>query len=551
MPATAHTDPNVAPEAAAASLDLLIVGAGFGGMYMLHRARQAGLRVQVLEMADGVGGTWYWNRYPGARCDIESLEYSYSFDESLQQEWRWTERFAPQPEILRYANHVADRFDLRRDIRFNARVTAAHFDDRAGLWRVRARDLASDTDLPEHVARFVVMATGCLSTTNLPDIPGIADFAGPSYHTGRWPHEGVDFAGQRVGVIGTGSSAIQSIPVIAAQARELVVFQRTPNYSVPARNAPLDPAEEARIKADYAAFRERNRQMMPAFGSEHPTPAGSVLAASDDLRREVFERWWKRGGLGFTRAFDDLMLDPQANAYAAGFVREKIAEIVEDPELARRLSPEQVIGCKRLCVDTDYYATFNQPHVRLVDLRETPIERVEATGVRVGDELIELDALVLATGFDAMTGTLLRMDIRGENGVRLADVWADGPRNYLGLMVAGFPNLFMITGPGSPSVLTNMIMSIEQHVEFIDECLRALRARGKQRIAADPDAQDKWVAHVNAVAGATVFPHCNSWYLGANVPGKARVFMPLLGFPAYAQKCREVAERGYEGFALS
>ena len=530
------------------ALDLLIVGAGFGGMYMLHRARLGGFSAEVLEMADGVGGTWYWNRYPGARCDIESLEYSYSFDEALQQEWQWSERFAPQPEILRYANHVADRFDLRRDIRFNARVESAHFDDEAGFWRIAAADSTSGERLAERRARFVVMATGCLSTTNLPDIAGVRDFKGPLYHTGQWPHEGVDFSGKRVGVIGTGSSAIQSIPVMAGQASQLVVFQRTPNYSVPAHNAPLDPAYEASIKADYAAFRERNRQMMPAFGSNHPTPQGSVLAADDDTRRGVFEKWWQRGGLGFTRAFDDLMLDPDANQVAAQFVREKIHEIVADPALAEQLSPQQVIGCKRLCVDTDYYATFNRPNVRLVDLRSTPIERIVPEGVRVGDETIELDSLVLATGFDAMTGTLLRMDIRGENGLRLADAWKDGPRNYLGLMVSGFPNLFMITGPGSPSVLTNMIMSIEQHVEFIDDCLAWMRQHGRARISAQAQAQEAWVAHVNAVAGATVFPHCNSWYLGANVPGKARVFMPLLGFPAYAEKCRQVQADDYEGF---
>ncbi|MEZ5650320.1 MAG: NAD(P)/FAD-dependent oxidoreductase [Burkholderiaceae bacterium] len=532
-------------------LDLLIVGAGFGGMYMLHKARQSGFSAEVLEMADDVGGTWYWNRYPGARCDIESLEYSYSFDEALQQEWRWTERFAPQPEILAYARHVAERFDLRRDIRFRVRVDGARFDDAAGLWTITGHDLAADQALTARRARFVVMATGCLSTTNSPDIAGIDEFAGPRYHTGQWPHEGVDFTGKRVGVIGTGSSAIQSIPIIAAQAEQVVVFQRTPNYSVPAHNAPLDPDYEARIKADYAGFRQRNREMLPAFGANAPAPEGSALGSEVAHRREVFERWWARGGLGFTRAFDDLMIDRDANQLAAQFVRDKIHEIVSDPALAARLSPDQVIGCKRLCVDTDYYATYNRDNVRLVDLRASPIRRVCAEGVDIADETVALDALVLATGFDAMTGTLLRIDIRGRHGQRLADAWANGPRNYLGLMVAGFPNLFMITGPGSPSVLTNMIMSIEQHVEFIDQCLTNMRARGQSRIEADSAAQDAWVEHVNTVAGGTVFPHCNSWYLGANVPGKARVFMPLLGFPAYAQKCREVVASGYQGFELA
>ncbi|MCP5265489.1 MAG: NAD(P)/FAD-dependent oxidoreductase [Burkholderiaceae bacterium] len=541
----------VASKPLADHYDLVIVGAGFGGMYMLHKARALGLSARVFEAADDVGGTWYWNRYPGARCDIESLEYSYSFDEDLQQSWRWSERFATQPEILRYAQHVAERFGLRTDISFNARVSEAHFDESASQWRVSVASSADGAPLAELSARFVVMATGCLSSTNQPDIPGLDSFAGATYHTGQWPHEGVDFTGKRVGVIGTGSSAIQSIPVIAAQAKELTVFQRTPNYSVPAHNAPIDPTYEQRIKSDYANFRARNREMIAAFGANAPTPEGSVRSASAEHRREVFERWWERGGLGFTRAFDDLMLDDGANEYACEFVRGKIHQIVEDPRTAELLSPSQVIGCKRLCVDTDYYATYNRPNVHLVDIRSTPIERITPQGVQVGEQVHALDCLVLATGFDAMTGTLMKIDIRGAGGLTLRDAWSAGPRNYLGLMVAGFPNLFMVTGPGSPSVLTNMIMSIEQHVEFIADCIAWLRDGGNRRVEAAESAQDAWVAHVNEVAGATVFPQCNSWYLGANVPGKARVFMPLLGFPAYVQKCREVVEHGYEGFVVN
>jgi len=537
-------------KAATETFDMVIVGAGFGGMYMLHRARGLGLKATVIEAADGVGGTWYWNRYPGARCDIDSLEYSFSFDEALQQEWTWTERFATQPEILRYANHVADRFDLRRDIRFLTRVRQAAYDEASGRWHVRTEAVSSGA-ASELNSRFVVMATGCLSTANLPEIAGLKEFAGPTYHTGRWPHEPVDFAGQRVGVIGTGSSAIQSIPFIASQAEALHVFQRTPNYSVPAHNAPLTPEHVARIKADYAGFRARNRKMLPAFGSEYPKPAGEALQVSPERRREVFDLWWSRGGLGFTRAFEDLMRSSQANQLAADYVRNKIHEIVADPATAELLSPQQMIGCKRLCVDTHYYATYNEPHVHLHDIRKDPIERITSTGVALASSEVPLDALVLATGFDAMTGALMRIDIRGASGQKLSDAWAHGPRNYLGLSVAGFPNLFMITGPGSPSVLTNMMMSIEQHVDWISDCLHWMQTRGLTRIAAREEEQDAWVGHVNEVADATVFPQCNSWYVGANIPGKPRVFMPRLGFPDYADRFEAVAANGYKRFDLA
>jgi cyclohexanone monooxygenase len=523
-------------------LDLLIVGAGFAGMYMLIRARQLGFSAQVVEAGDDVGGTWYWNRYPGARCDVESLEYSYGFDEELQQEWKWTERFAPQPEILTYARHVAERFDLKRDIRFNTRVVRSHFDEAADVWQVGSEDGR------EWCARFVVMATGCLSSTNLPAIPGMATFKGARYHTGQWPHEPVDFSGLRVGVIGTGSSAVQSVPIIAKQARELTVFQRTATYSVPAHNAPVDTQYEARVKADYQGFRRLNGQMPAGFGAYMGANTSSVLEATDEEREAAFEMRWRAGGLGFTRAFGDLIFSDRANAYAADFVRRKIAMLVKDPATAALLQPSQPVACKRMCVDSGYFETFNQPHVHLVDISRGGIEAITPEGLRAGGRDYAFDALVFATGFDAMTGTLLRMDIRGRGGVTLREKWQAGPLNYLGLTVAGFPNFFTITGPGSPSVLTNMIVSIEQHVRWIGECLAWMRERGHRRIEAGGAAERDWVGHVNGVATQTIFPSCNSWYLGANVPGKVRVFMPLPGFPAYAEKCRQVAEAGYEGF---
>ncbi len=525
--------------------DVVIVGAGFAGMYMLHKTRGMGLSARVFEAGDGVGGTWYWNRYPGARCDIESMEYSYSFSEELQQSWKWTERFAPQPEILQYANHVADRFDLRKDIQFSTRVSAAHFDASSARWTVR-------TDRGDVVsAQFVIMATGCLSSTNMPAFPGLDAYQGERYHTGEWPHEPVDFTGKRVGVIGTGSSAIQSIPIIARQASQLVVFQRTANYSIPARNAPLDTEYETRIKAEYPAFRARNRQMPGAFGSANPRNEVPALTSNPEDHRREFDKRWERGGLGFNGAFNDLMINQQANDIGRDYVAEKIRGIVKDPAVADLLAPRQVLGCKRICVDTGYYATFNEPHVELVDISQGGIESITPTGVRAAGRTFDFDALVFATGFDAMTGSILKIDIRGREGLALKDAWSAGPRTYLGLNVAGFPNLFTISGPGSPSVLTNMIISIEQHVDWISGCMRWMREHGKRTIEATVSAQDQWVDHVNAVAGLTLYPTCNSWYLGANVPGKTRVFMPLLGFPPYAQTCEQVAANGYEGFAAA
>ncbi len=524
--------------------DAVIVGAGFAGMYMLHRLQKLGFSARAYEVGAGVGGTWYWNRYPGARCDVESMEYSYQFDDDLQQEWEWSERYAPQPEILRYANHVADRYDLRKDIQFETRVLSAHFNEDTDRWTVR-------TDRgDEVVARFVVFATGCLSSANTPKFPGLDEFRGETYHTGRWPHETVDFTGKRVGVIGTGSSAIQSIPLIAEQAAELTVFQRTPNYSIPARNGPLDPETQREIKASYAELRAQDQLMPAAFGAKHGRGEGSVLEADPaEVEREL-ERRWHIGGFTFASGYGDFLLTKEANQVIADFVRRKIRETVKDPNVAALLSPKNVLGCKRLCLDTNYFETFNRPNVHLVDVSEHPIERLTPRGLVTGGKEYELDAIVFATGFDAMTGSLSKIDIRGREGTTLQEKWSAGPRTYLGLGIVGFPNLFTISGPGSPSVLTNMVTSIEQHVEWIGNCMAYMRDHGHARIEAQPQAEEEWVGHVNTVAGMTLYPTCNSWYLGANVPGKPRVFMPLVGFPAYVEKCNEVAAKGYEGFKL-
>ena len=526
------------------TVDAVVVGAGFAGLHMLHRLRQSGFSAQAFEAGGDVGGTWYWNRYPGARCDVESMEYSYSFSEALQQEWEWTERYAGQPEILRYANHVAERFDLRRDIAFRTKVTAAVFDEDANRWRI-------DTDAGTHVAaRFLIMATGCLSSANTPDFEGLGSFRGATYHTGRWPHEEVCFSGQRVGVVGTGSSAIQAIPVIAEEAAQLTVFQRTPNYSIPARNGPLDPEFAREIKAEYARFRARNYRMHAGFGSKRPPNNAPALGDDAATREANYAARWQRGGFGFLGAYNDLLLNRQANETAAAFARARIRETVADPETAELLCPDNVIGCKRPCLDTRYFETYNRPNVSLVDARANPIERITPAGVVAGGEEHALDCIVFATGFDAMTGAVLGVDIRGCDGLPIQRKWEAGPRTYLGLCTAGFPNLFLISGPGSPSVLTNMICSIEQHVNWIADCMERLRADGVGTIEATPEAEENWVAHVNAVANLTLYPTCNSWYLGKNIPGKPQVFMPLVGFPAYVDKCDAVAANGYDGFQL-
>ncbi len=528
--------------------DTVIVGAGFAGLYMLHKLRETGFTARVFEAGTGVGGTWYWNRYPGARCDIESVDYSYSFSPELEQEWQWTERYPRQPEILAYLNHVADRFDLRRDIQLETRVTAAHFDERAGLWRIQ-------TDRGQRcTARYCVMATGCLSLPKQPDFPGLERFAGATYLTGAWPHHEVDFTGLRVGVIGTGSTAIQVIPQVAREAKHLTVFQRTANFSVPARNGPLPAAEQQRIKAAYRTRRGISRDSL--FGVPVPMPAAPRRTRDIPPAelRETLETLWAQGGaMSLLAAAPDVIADPEANAIVAEFVREKIRATVKDPKVADLLCPStHPLGTKRLCLDTDYYETYNRDNVTLVDLRATPIEQITEHGLRTSTMEYPLDVLIFATGFDAMTGALNSIDIRGRAGLALKQAWAQGPQTYLGLASAGFPNMFLITGPQSPSVFSNMVVSIEQHVEWIAECMAYLHERGVACIEASPQAQAGWVAHVAEVANGTLMPQAESWYVGANVPGKPRVFTPYLGgVGPYRQRCEQVAAKGYEGFELT
>jgi cation diffusion facilitator CzcD-associated flavoprotein CzcO len=539
---------HVAGEAPSRSFDVVVVGAGFAGLYMLHRLRGLGLSALVFEAAGGVGGTWFWNRYPGARCDFESLTYSYSFSDELQQEWQWSERYPSQPEILRYLNHVADRFELRRDIQLDTRVTSAVFDEPSGRWQVR-------TDGGEQVsAKYCIMATGCLSTPYVPDIAGIDTFAGRTYHTGRWPDEQVDFSGQRVGVIGTSSTGVQVIPMIAQQAAHLFVFQRRPSFSMPAWNRPLAPEVQQQTKANYEEHRQAARES--AFGLElgvNELSQKSALEVSPEDREGEYEARWAHGGVDILGAFADLLFNPEANETAAEFVRTKIRETVHDPAIARLLTPtDYAFATKRLCVDTDYYATFNRDNVTLVDVKTAPIEEVTPRGLRTRAATYDLDSIVLATGFDAMTGALTGLDIRGSGGVSLREKWAAGPRTYLGVATAGFPNLFLITGPGSPSVLSNMIVSIEQHVDWIADCIAYLGNREAGRIEPSVEAEEAWVAHVNEVANFTLFPTTNSWYTGANVPGKPRVFLPYIGgVGAYRNKCDDVAAKDYEGFFVT
>ena len=527
-------------------VDCVIVGAGVGGLYALHRLRGLGLSVKVFEAGSDVGGTWYWNRYPGARCDVESLDYSYSFSPELEQEWEWTERYPTQPEILRYLNHVADRFDLRRDIQFNTRVQHAHYDESSNRW-----DVLTD-DGQQYSTRYCIMAVGCLSAPNRPDFKGLDSFDGCWYHTGLWPHEGVDFSGLRVGVIGTGSSAIQAIPQIAKQAEHVYVFQRTPNYSVPAHNAPLDSERQRQVKATYPARRQQAR--LSRAGIPLDPPQRSALEVTPEERVQVFEAGWQRGGVGsLNGTFKDLATNPEANETVAQFVRDKIRQIVHDPATAELLTPRDYpFGTKRLCVDIDYFETYNRPNVTLVDVRSAPIQEITPDGLRTTNATYTLDAIVFATGYDAMTGPLLAIDIRGCDGLALKTKWTAGPRTYLGVATAGFPNMFMITGPGSPSVLSNMVVSIEQHVEWITDCLRFLEGHRYARIEPSQEAEDAWVEHVNEVANLTLYPRANSWYMGANIPGKPRIFMPYVGgVGAYRQKCDEIAANNYEGFRLS
>ena len=524
--------------------DVIVIGAGTAGIYLLHRLREVGFTVLAVEAASDVGGTWYWNRYPGARCDVDSIFYSYQFDEDLQQEWVWTERYASQPEILDYLSFVADRFNLRPHIQFNTRVQSVHYNEARKFWRVESEGGKCVT------ATYCIMATGCLSIANTPNFLGLRDFDGPVYHTARWPHEPVNFSGLRVGLIGTGSSAVQIIPEVAREAAHLTVFQRTANYVVPARNRPLECEELRKIKADYSSLREDAKNTFGGFNF-YPNENSAIETTIEEVDRE-YEKRWQAGGLSFMGAFSDLTYDANANKTAQDFVRGKIRGIVEDPKVAELLSPQGVFGCKRLCLDSGYFETFNRPNVKLVNVGATPIESITRQGIRVNGHEYEFDMLVIATGFDAMTGALLRMDIKGRDKITLRDKWDEGPKTYLGLATAGFPNLFLVTGPGSPSVLSNMVPSIEQHVEWISDCLEYLRNQKMTEIEADKSAENAWVDHVDEVAGKTLRYQCNSWYLGANISGKPRVFMPYIGgMPSYVEKCNTVAANGYEGFKIT
>ncbi|MYE54678.1 MAG: NAD(P)/FAD-dependent oxidoreductase [Chloroflexi bacterium] len=527
--------------------DAVVIGAGFAGLGMLRQLREElGMSIQVYEAGSGVGGTWYWNRYPGARCDSESYVYCFSFSKELLQDWNWSRKYPEQPEILSYLNHVADRFELRRNIQFDTRVTSAKFLEDTNRWLI-------ETDQGDCVtARFLITGIGCISTGNVPDIPGFDSFEGEWHHTGSWPHEEVDFAGKRVAVIGTGSSGIQAIPVIAKQAKRLSVFQRTPQYSIPARHETVDRRFiEEDVKPNYDEIWEKARWSRSGFPVEFSQR--SALDVSEEERLEIYETYWAKGGFGFLHGtFADIRTDIRANDTVAEFVRSKIREIVDDPETAEKLVPmDHPYGSKRALIDTNYFETYNRENVELVDIRRSPIREITPKGIRTGDEEFEFDIIVFATGYDAMTGSFLKMDIRGRNDLPLKEKWSEGPKTYLGLQVSGFPNMFMITGPGSPSVLCNMPVAIEQHIEWISEFIEFLDENGIETAEAGINYESAWVSRVNEVAEPTMFMLANSWYLGANIPGKPRVFMPYAGgLGTYREKCNEIADNGYQGFIL-
>jgi cation diffusion facilitator CzcD-associated flavoprotein CzcO len=532
---------------AVTTVDAVVIGAGFSGLYQLLCLRdKLGLSVKVLEKGDGVGGTWYWNRYPGARCDSESHSYCYFFSRELLEEWEWSERYPEPPEILRYLNHVADKFDLKRDIEFGTLVTAARYDEAANLW-----DIETESGR-RYRTTYLITAVGCISSANIPDIPGLRDFKGEWYHTGQWPHEGVDFSGKRVGQIGTGSTGIQAAPVIAAKAAHLTVFQRTANYSVPARNAPLSDEFKQYVHEHH----DEIRQIVQSTPNGHPFRISErkVFDLDPAQRQAVYDAAWEKGGLQFRAAFQDMLANKAANDTAAEFLKNKIRGIVRDPETAEALADiDHPYAAKRPPIDTNYFETFNRDNVTLVNLRKDPIERITPSGINTREHEYELDVIVFATGFDALTGTLLRLNIEGRDGATLRDFWKAGPKTYLGLQVPGSPILFTITGPGSPSVLCNMPVAIEQHVEWITNCIAYMREHAIDRCEALPEATDKWVEHVNEAANATLLPQVkHSWYLGANIPGKPRVFMPYAGGMArYRAICDDVAAKGYEGFVFS
>ncbi|MBV1880600.1 MAG: NAD(P)/FAD-dependent oxidoreductase [Pseudomonadales bacterium] len=550
--------------------DAIVVGAGVAGMYMLHKLREQGLTVKVIEAGTDVGGTWYWNRYPGCRCDVPSVEYSFSFSKEVEQKWNWTELMAGQPEILEYMNFVADHYDFRRDIEFNSKVKSAIFNEQDKNWTVKTDStLESAEESKTYVARFCVMATGCLSVTNTPNFKGADNFEGEVYHTGTWPKEEVKFAGKRVGIIGSGSSGVQSIPVIAAKAAHLTAFQRNPVYTFPAKNRPLNEGYMEQAKKDYAEIRagqrhsqsgivyyapfRKKRSETSSTAAAKPArrkPSKTLLELTPDQRQEEIKEF----GYGTIAAYTDVLTNPEANKIACDLYSEALGELVHDPEVAAKLIPKNYpLGCKRPVIDTDYYATFNRENVSLVDLRESGIKEITAKGLRTENGEYEFDILVYATGYDAMTGALNNIDIQGNEGRKLVEKWEHGPRTYLGLQTEGFPNLFTVTGPQSPSVLSNVIVAIEQHVEWISDCIKHMNENDHQSIEAVKSAEDNWVEHVNEVAKGTMYtaPSCNSWYLGSNIPGKERIFLPYVaGARTYREKCEEIVANGYEGFAF-
>ena len=526
-------------------LDVIIVGAGFSGLYMLYKMRKMNLKALIIERASDAGGTWFWNRYPGARCDIESIEYSYSFSDELQQEWNWSNRYSDQSEILEYINYVVKKFNLKENIVFNTSVKSATFDENLKNWIL-------ETDSKSYSSKFCVMATGTLSSIKQPNFDGLENFKGDWYVTGEWPHEKIDFTSKKVAIIGTGSSAVQSIPVIAEEAKNLTVFQRSPNYTIPANNRPLTEKELSNAKSNYDQIREKAKYTRAGIGYNQFEERKLLDLSSEEIKKELSNRWKIGGQEIFTAGFTDVGVNVEANKIVADFVKSKIKEIVKDPNVAELLSPEDAIGCKRLCADTNYFETYNRENVKLIDLNSNPINSITENGILTNDKEFKFDSIIFATGFDAMTGALQAIDITGKNGKKLKQVWKDGPKSFLGLLINGFPNLFTITGPGSPSVLTNMMVAIEQHVEWISDCINFLSKSNLNEVEADELFQIEWMDHIEKVAKNTLRYTCNSWYVGANVPGKKRVFMPYAGgFGKYREKCDEIAENNYSILNIS
>ena len=526
-------------------LDVIIVGAGFSGLYMLYKMRKMNLKALIIERASDAGGTWFWNRYPGARCDIESIEYSYSFSDELQQEWNWSNRYSDQSEILEYINYVVKKFNLKENIVFNTSVKSAKFDEKLKNWIV-------ETDSKSYSSKFCVMATGTLSSIKQPNFDGLENFKGDWYVTGEWPHEKLDFTSKKVAIIGTGSSAVQSIPVIAQEAKNLTVFQRSPNYTIPANNRPLTEKELSNAKSSYDQIREKAKYTRAGIGYNQFDERKLLDLSSEEIKKELNNRWKMGGQEIFTAGFTDVGVSLEANKIVADFVKSKIREIVKDPNVAKLLSPEDAIGCKRLCADTNYFETYNRENVELIDLNFNPINSITENGILTKNKEFKFDTIIFATGFDAMTGALQAIDITGKNGKKLKQVWKDGPKSFLGLLINGFPNLFTVTGPGSPSVLTNMMVAIEQHVEWISNCINFLSKSNLNEVEADELFQIEWMDHIEEVAKNTLRYTCNSWYVGANVPGKKRVFMPYAGgFGKYREKCDEIAENNYSILRIS